>query len=335
MKEPKRANIPLFIPHFGCPFHCVFCDQNAISGAESFSLRNVRRTIENALGTLNGRQAEIAFFGGSFTAIDRSLMEELLKIAAFYKETGAVAGIRLSTRPDCVEQDVLDILRAYGVTTIELGVQSMDDGVLRLSGRGHRAEQTRAACARINRMGCFSLIGQMMLGLPGSDEEKEMQTAQEICRMGAAGARIYPTAVLRGTALERMTAEGVYTPLDLNEALERGKNCLRIFLEHGVKVLRMGLCAEDSCEDAVVSGCYHPAYGEMVKSRLCLEILDGLISRRAPERGSRITVYTAEGGLSSAIGYRKENKIYLSERYGCAIDYSERADLGAFEFDIS
>ena len=319
MKEPKHANIPLFIPHLGCPCRCVFCDQRSISGSGAFIYENARRTLEKALAFLGGRPAEIAFFGGSFTAIDRTLMVELLKMAAFHKENGSVLGIRLSTRPDCTDEEVLSILSAYGVTAIELGVQSMDDEVLAASGRGHTAKDTEKAFERIKKFAFPSLVGQMMLGLPGSDAEKDLFTARRICEMGADGARIYPTVVLRGTELERMMRSGDYTPLTIAEGVRRGAECAKVFDARGVKILRMGLCAEEDCANAAVGGCYHPAYGELVKSFLYRERLEQLFENDPPQAGETYTVYSAPDEISSVAGYKRQNILQLSEKYGCVL----------------
>ena len=199
----KHANIALFVPHIGCPHRCSFCDQNAISGAECPpEPADVTAACETALQSLGSRaaEAEIAFFGGSFTAIDRGYMLRLLDAARPYVRAGKVRGIRLSTRPDAVEPEVLSLLREYGVTTIELGAQSMDDRVLELNGRGHTADQVRRAACRVREMD-FSLGLQMMTGLPGDTPEGAWYTARELAALSPAEVRIYPTVVLDGTRM--------------------------------------------------------------------------------------------------------------------------------------
>lgn len=329
MKE-KHANIPVFIPHAGCPHRCVFCDQERISGAVMPKKEELAGIVERALATLGGRRAEIAFFGGSFTAIDRALMTGYLESVYPYVKSGQVDGIRLSTRPDCVSAEVLDILEAYGVTTIELGVQSMSDRVLRLSGRGHTARQSEEAFARIKERRTFRVVGQMMLGLPGSGRGADAATARRICACGADGARIYPTAVLSGTALEALWRAGKYRPLTLEEGVRRGADCLEIFLENGVEVLRMGLCAEESVGNAAVAGCYHPAYGEMVRSTVYGRMLDAQFAALGAGKNEKITVYTAPGECSAVCGYKKENKSRLINRYGCEVRFAEDDRLGAY-----
>ena len=192
----SHRNIPIFVPHLGCPNMCVFCNQKKISGHEKADFSSVKDEIEKALETVPADcEVQIAFFGGSFTGIDREDMIYLLETAKEFIDRGRVDSIRLSTRPDYIDEEILDILLKYKVKTIELGIQSMDDGVLLKSGRGHTAKDTERACALINSYG-FELVGQMMTALPGSAPEKEIYTAKRICEMGAKGARIYPTVVV-------------------------------------------------------------------------------------------------------------------------------------------
>lgn len=330
----KHANIPLFIPHMGCPYNCVFCDQKSISGKNAFDLEKAHATVEQSIRALGGRPAELAFFGGSFTAIPEELMIALLEMARFHVRKGELIGIRLSTRPDCVSEKILDILEQYKVTSIELGIQSMNDGVLLACGRGHNSCDTIDACQRVKRRKCFSLAGQMMLGLPQSDFEKELYTARVICALGVDSCRIYPTVVLRGTGLERLLLEGKYLPLTLEEGIRRGAEILKIFEENNIKVLRMGLCAEESCEASAVAGCYHPSYGELVNSRLFLEAFEEYFKNQPPEKDREYTVFVAPGRLSAAIGHKKVNKEKLSERYGCRLFFAEKADLKGRQFVI-
>lgn len=246
MKTQKRhVNIPIFIPHLGCPNMCVFCNQRLISGKSQFDISSVRNEIDTALATIpTGTETEIAFFGGSFTGIDRGLMVSLLDIAKEYAEAGKIGSIRLSTRPDYIDTEILDILKKYPVGTIELGIQSMDDKVLAASKRGHTAAQSVNACRLIRQYG-FELIGQMMVGLPQADSKSEIDTAEAICSFGVAGARVYPTVVFRGTELAAMSETDLYIPLDTETAVMRTKNVLAIFTEHRVPVIRVGLCSSD------------------------------------------------------------------------------------------
>ena len=210
----KHANIPIFIPHLGCPNQCVFCNQRTISGVNKFDISRVSAQIDEALATVDPScEVEIAFFGGSFTGIDRELMISLLEIAYDYIKRGKVSSVRCSTRPDYISDDILNILKKYGVKTVELGLQSASDKVLLKSKRGHTAYDEERACKMIVNAG-LDLVGQMMIGLPGSTLEDELQTARFIVKSGAKGARIYPTVVFYDTELCEMSRRGEYTPLD-------------------------------------------------------------------------------------------------------------------------
>ena len=225
----RHVNIPVFIPHLGCPNQCVFCNQRSISEHQEFSETNVRDEIEQVLSTLRPEdEAEIAFFGGSFTGIDRGLMCRLLDLAQEYVKAGRVGSIRLSTRPDYIDEEILSILSRYSVGTIELGLQSMDDAVLLACRRGHTAADAERACRAVVEAG-FSLVGQMMIGLPGASPESEIKTAQKICDMGASAVRIYPTVVFYDTPLCEMAQHGAYTPLSVDEAVERTAPVLQLF----------------------------------------------------------------------------------------------------------
>ena len=314
---PRHVNIPIFIPHMGCPNNCVFCNQRSISGHMSFDPASVETEIETALSTVSPEdECEIAFFGGSFTGIDRSLMTDLLERAQKYIDSGRVSSIRLSTRPDYISDEILTVLSRYGVKTVELGLQSLSDRVLEASGRGHDAACAEKACALVKKYG-FELIGQMMIGLPLSDEEAEIETAQKICSMEADGARVYPTVVFRDTELAAMTERGEYIPLSDEEAALRTARVLDVFDRAGVPCIRVGLCASENLADEsrVVGGANHPSVGEMAMSelyfsRICNE-LDKLSAK-----GGRLIVYVSRGSISKAVGQKKKNKLKLCEKYG-------------------
>ncbi len=330
----KHANIPLFIPHLGCPHTCIFCNQQTISGNCGFSFEKTEQIMLRALETLGERAGEIAFFGGSFTAIDRALMCSLLKMAKEQKDKGRIQGIRLSTRPDCINEDILDLLEEYGVTSIELGIQSTDDAVLAAAGRGHNKEDSQNACKLITQRKRFSLVGQLMLGLPCSTPEREEQSALDICAWGVDGTRIYPTVVLKGTALATLYQNGSYIPLSLEEGVVRCASLVRIFEEHRVKILRMGLCAEEGvCRD-LLAGCYHPAFGELVENRLFLGKIEQEFNNNPPMKGKTYTVHVAKGALSKAIGQKGSNKQQLSKQYGCFLRFAEKKGLRAREIAI-
>ena len=216
----KHANIALFIPHNGCPHQCSFCNQVRITGMQKQpSPQDVISAVTTARESLGERlhKAEIAFFGGSFTAVEPNYMRSLLETASTFVKSGTVAGIRISTRPDALEAPVLDLLKRKGVTAIELGAQSMDDSVLAMNGRGHTAQQVREASRRIRDNG-FSLGLQMMTGLYGSSAKQDRQTAEELAQLRPDTMRIYPTVVMEGTRLAELYQQGLYHPMELDEA---------------------------------------------------------------------------------------------------------------------
>ena len=313
----RHVNIPIFIPHLGCPNACVFCNQRSISGHVTFDPQSVEAEIEEALSTVGAEdECEIAFFGGSFTGIDRSLMIYLLDTAQKYIDSGKVSSVRLSTRPDYINGEILDILSRYGVRTVELGLQSLSDEVLVASGRGHDSECARRACRMVKKWG-FSLIGQMMIGLPDSDAESECETARQIIAAGADGARVYPTVVFVDTELACMTERGEYMPLDNDAAVIRTANVLDIFDKAGVPCIRVGLCASENLSDEskVVGGANHSSIGEMAMSELYFR----RICERLDEMeicGGELTVYVSSGSTSKAVGQKKKNKAKICEKYG-------------------
>ena len=311
----KHRNIPIFVPHLGCPNTCVFCNQRKISGCEKADFSSAEREIKEALATIPaGTDVQIAFFGGSFTGIERGDMIYLLETAKKYIDEGRVESIRLSTRPDYIDEEILDILSRYGVRTIELGIQSMDDGVLRKSGRGHTAAQTEKACRLICERG-FELVGQMMTGLPGSDLEKDKFTARRICEMGARGARIYPTVVFRGTELESMMERGEYASRKMEKVIAEGAELLPIFAQYGVKIIRIGLQASELLTDGEETASpYHEATGELIWARAYRNMAEKLLSRTNAE-GKLAVITVPTGATSKMVGQNKENVKYLKEIY--------------------
>jgi histone acetyltransferase (RNA polymerase elongator complex component) len=263
----------------------MFCNQGRISGClHQPDQDEIREIIESRLATmLPGNRVEIGFFGGNFTGIDRGLQETCLSIAQEYITKGFVDGIRLSTRPDYISTDSLALLGKYSVKTIELGAQSMDDEVLRLSGRGHSATDIRYASALILKSG-FRLGLQMMTGLPGDTLEKSIFTARQIVSLGASETRIYPTLVIRDTRLEELYHSGLYSPLSLDEAVAWTVPLIRIFETSGIRILRVGLHPSDYLlkGNSLVVGPFHVAFGEMVYSELWKDELRERL-REAPE----------------------------------------------------
>ncbi len=320
MTGQKHRRIPIFIPHLGCPHGCVFCDQNSISGCKSFDESSVAPQIEKALLTIpQDCDCQIAYFGGSFTGIDRGLMIRLLDLASEYVKRGKVSSVRLSTRPDMINGEILRILSSYPVRTVELGIQSTSDRVLRASGRGHTAKDSEIACRAVVESG-FELVGQMMIGLPESTPADEIGTARDIVSFGAVASRIYPTVVFAGTPLERMTKEGLYHPLTLDGAIGRSANVYEIFEENGIRCLRIGLCASEELTDCscAVAGPNHPALGELVLGEVAYRKLAREIVKNHLENQA-VKIETPPSELSRTVGQKRRNIIRLKEEYGTTV----------------
>lgn len=308
----KQRIIPLFIPHAGCPNACVFCDQKKITGmATPVTPEMVRQEIESAL-PYAGDGAELAFYGGSFTAMPGHIQEGLLSAAEGYLRRGQLGSVRISTRPDAINEEVCKRLKGYGVSTVELGCQSLDNAVLQLSGRGHTAKDTHRAVALLKEYG-FSVILQMMTGLPGDDGKASRETAEKIIALRPDGIRIYPTVVLRGTKLEAMMNAGEYHPHTVEEAVEVCADIYPRFLEENIPVIRVGLNpTEDLSGGEAVAGAYHPALGEKVLSRIYRRRAEELLFEFA---GDRAILSVHPNRVSVMVGHKRENLRYLGEKY--------------------
>ncbi len=267
----RAAVLPLFVPHWGCPWHCVFCNQNRISGAERpATAADVDKIIEDAAALpRNGAKRQLAFYGGSFTAIPVQQQEELLAAARRHIDAGAITSIRLSTRPDAIDESVLARLKRYGVETVELGAQSMDDEVLKANMRGHSAEDVENAAKLIKSHG-FELGLQMMTGLYLDTDEKAHQTAKKLIALQPDTVRIYPTVVLKGTYLAELFDKELYKPQTVDDAAALCTKLLPMFEEAGIRVIRLGLHASDDIKKNMVAGAYHESFGEIVQSRFML-----------------------------------------------------------------
>ena len=295
----KKGNISIFVSHSGCPQKCSFCNQNTITGKnDAPTADDVVSAVETALQT-EGYEFEIAFFGGSFTAIDREYMISLLEAAKPYVESRAVTGIRCSTRPDCVDGETLELLKKYGVTAIELGAQSMDDGVLIKNLRGHTADEVRQASGLIKEYG-FELGLQMMTGLYGSTRELDIYTAGEIIALKPKTVRIYPTVVLKNTYLARLFGSGKYVPDTLDETVSLCAELVPMFEKAGIKIIRLGLHSSDEVKENMLGGGYHESLGELVQSRI---MLNKILENPAGE----YTVSINEKSLSKLKGNKKAN----------------------------
>ncbi len=336
----KHVNIPLFIPHMGCPNACVFCNQRSISGHMDFKIENARREIDEALATVSpDTSTEIAFFGGSFTGIERRLMCDLLSLAEEYVNSGRVESIRLSTRPDYIDSEILEILSKYSVHTVELGLQSLDDEVLEAAHRGHSAECAERACRAVKAAG-FELIGQMMIGLPRATAESEKRTAELIAEWGADGARVYPTVVFYQTELAEMMHRGEYEPLTLEAAVERTKNVLDVFDKRGVPCIRVGLCASENLADEgqAIAGAKHSAIGELAMSELYFDRICEELEKQpwiGQINGGGLKIFVSSGAVSKAVGQKKQNKRKICEKYGFEwIKVLEKSELLGYNIII-
>lgn len=302
----RHINIPIFIPHLGCPNQCIFCNQRYISGNEAFDENNVKSEIESVLSTVNSDDdCEIAFFGGSFTGIDRSLMIRLLDLAQEYVLSGRVSGIRMSTRPDYISEEIVEILKKYTISYVELGIQSMNDSVLSYLKRGHTVNDTINAIFLLKEAN-ISFVGQMMIGLPKATIEDELYCAEQICHYGASAVRIYPTLVFKNTELEIMTHNGEYIPISCDEAVERTAKALNVFNQHNVPCIRIGLSDSENLHSSktFVAGPNEPSIGEMVKSKLYYDLI---CKELCDYYHSDIVIECAKGKLSQVIGNKRKN----------------------------
>lgn len=313
----KHAIIPIFLPHKGCPNDCVFCNQKAITARlEPPEGESVVHMIEQYLTTIIGRNIdtiEIAFFGGSFTGIPIELQRRYLKIAKEYKEKGLINKIRLSTRPDYINNEILRHLKEYTVDIIELGVQSFDDTVLKLSNRGHDSEIVFKSASMIMEHG-FELGIQLMIGLPGDSYEKDIESAEKTIKIGPSIARIYPTIIVKGTELERMYKKGEYKPPNLKETIVAAKNMYMMLKNAGINVIRIGLKSSDYIAEGkeIIGNNYHPAFRQLVESEIIKEYLES----KLPDSFNKAVFYSNRNCFSDMIGNKKSNKQYFEAKYG-------------------
>lgn len=312
--------IPFFIPHAGCPHQCVFCDQRRISGSvQAPDPSSIPGTIRSYLGANRGEGAQVAFFGGTFTALPRELQLAYLDEVAPFRSSGSITSIRISTRPDAVSPDNLSLLKDRGVTIVELGVQSLDDEVLRLSGRGHAAEDTVRATDLLRAHG-MSVGFQLMPGLPGDSLDRFRATVRRTVELRPDAVRLYPALVIGDTPLERMFRSGRYLPLSLDDAVSWCRDAVRAFREAGIAVLRVGLQAAESLRKpgTIVAGPFHPAFGQLVASALLLEAMRTVLE--APGNRSQAVLRVHPADLSAAIGQHRGNIRTLEQHFGRPVE---------------
>lgn len=328
----KHINVALFVPHEGCPNMCSFCNQKTISGTSEKLTKEavddaVRIAVQKEYDKAN---SEIAFFGGSFTAIDRDYMTYLLECAYPYVKSGMFRGIRCSTRPDAIDDGILCILKKYGVTAIELGAQSMCDDVLRANFRGHSALQVEEASEKIRAYG-FELGLQMMTGLYGDTDEKSIVTAKKIISLKPDTVRIYPTVVLENTYLAQLYGRNEYVPQTVDEAVTLCSKLLLMFNEAGIPVIRLGLHSGGNVDDGFVAGAYHPAFRELCESRLYLEKAIGLTEKQ--KLTGNIDIYVNPSEISKMTGQKRCNIERLRSK-GVSVKVRPDASLGKYEIRL-
>ena len=307
--------VPVFVPHWGCPHDCVFCNQRRITGRrEPATAQTVQEAMQQAAALPSGAKRQLAFYGGSFTAIPAARQEELLAAAQPWLESGALSSLRVSTRPDAIDAETLERLRRYGVETIELGAQSMDDHVLALAGRGHTAADVERA-ARLVKDAGFELILQMMTGLPGDSDDGAIDTSRQLIALSPDAVRIYPTVVVRGTELEKLWRSGACQEHSVEDAVRVCAKLLPMFDAAGIPVIRLGLNpTEELSGGAALAGAYHPALGELVRSRVLRNRAEEMLTEMNCEEGF-VTIYVPEKQLSQMLGQKRCNSVWLQERF--------------------
>lgn len=339
----KEYIIPIFVPHLGCPHACIFCNQRKISGEQkNVRAEDVRKTIEYYLDNFkdDNKLVEVAFFGGSFTAIDIELQKELLETANEYIQKGLVNGIRISTRPDAINKNILKMLKKYNVKTIELGVQSANNYILQKAERGHTFEDVKKASKLINKYG-FILGHQMMIGLPESTTIDEIDTAKALIKLKPKIVRIYPVLVIKGTKLEEEYNNGNYEPLSVVQAVERSKEVAHLFNKKKIRVIRIGLQNTDEiCEPGnktsqVVAGPYHPAFRQLVEAGMWYDVIVSKI-KKLGTKVKQVQIRANPEDVNNIIGHKKENIEKLKEVYevDVRVKLDEKIKNGKFEIII-
>lgn len=318
----KQYIIPIFVPHLGCPNDCIFCNQKSISGQKSnMTKEKAKEIIENYLKSIDkeNAQIEIAFFGESFTAIEEERQEGLLQVASEFVKSGQVSSIRVSTRPDAIDKNILKRLKKYKVKTIELGVQSSNNYILKRINRGHTFEDVKRA-AKLIRWNGFRLGVQMMVGLPESTTIDEINTAKELIKLKPKMVRIYPVLVIKNTPLEKELEKGTYKPLTVVQAAEVCKEIVRLFHDKNIDIIRIGLQPTDEISEPgsekseVVAGPYHPAFRQLVESAMWYDAIVEKIKRlNVKVKEVEVTVNPVDA--NNVIGHKKENVKNLKELY--------------------
>lgn len=314
----KHYIIPIFVPHRGCPHDCIFCNQKKITGQiGEVTAEEVKIKIEEYLATIpnEAEHIEVAFFGGSFTAIPLEYQKELLEAAFGFIKAGRISNIRVSTRPDCIDDEIAENLIRYGVDIVELGVQSMDEEVLKICNRGHTSKDVVEAIGTLKEYG-FTVGVQMMVGLPGDSEEKALETARKLIKLKPDIARIYPALVIKNTYMEEMYLKGDYQPLSVDEAVCQSKKLLVLFEGNGIKVIRIGLQPTENIAlgKDVVAGPFHPAMRHLVESLVYRDIAAFLL-RMVGEKNKKVVLKVNPKNISELLGHKKSNIEFLKSKF--------------------
>ncbi|WP_300328354.1 elongator complex protein 3 [Fusobacterium sp.] len=301
----KHYNIPIFISHYGCPNACVFCNQVKINGRETdVTIEDLKNIIDEYLKILpKDSYKEVAFFGGTFTGISLGKQKEYLEGVKEYLDKGLVQGIRLSTRPDYINKEVLDQLKKYNVTTIELGVQSLDEEVLKKSARYYPIEVVYEASKLIKSYG-IDLGIQLMPGLPGSTFESDLETAKKVVKISPENARVYPTLIIKDTEMERMYKRGEYEVFTLDEAIKRCRKIISLLEINGINIIRVGLQPSDDLREGgvAVEGAFHPAFRELVDGEIYFSFLKNI-----ELKDKKLEVELNERLVSKVVGLKRKN----------------------------
>lgn len=321
----KHYNIPIFINHYGCPNSCVFCNQKKINGIETdITEEDIEKIILSHLETIpKDAKKEVAFFGGTFTGLSINTQIKYLNIVQKFIKENLISGIRLSTRPDYINDDNLKMLKNYNVTLIELGIQSLDKNVLIKSERNYTYDDVKTSCKLIKKYN-FLLGVQMMIGLPGSTYDSDLFTCKELISFYPDVVRIYPTLVINGTKLQEFYECGEYTPLSLENAINISKKIYAFFQINGINVIRVGLQPSDDLrkEGIVLDGPFHPAFRELVVGEIYFDFFEKILSLE-----NKLEIISNEKNISSIIGMQKKNKIRLENKLHVIINNNIKQDI--------
>lgn len=307
--------VPVFVPHAGCIHECTFCNQRLISGQQQFNISNVQTQLVSFIERLpSDKPKQVALYGGSFTAIDMGVQREILQYISSVADKYNITSLRISTRPDCINTDNLSMLAQYKVQVVELGVQSLDDSVLALAKRGHSADVVAPAVRLLQEQG-FQVGIQLMVGMQGQSLQMVQDTAQQVVKLKPDMVRIYSMMVLKDTELAQRYLSGDFTPLSLEQTVEQAAYIWQTMRASSIKVIRMGLQAEELLTESIIAGSYHPAFGELVVQRHYLEVLQKEIAVLQAQGASMVKISYPQRMASKIIGMKKANKLALQAQF--------------------